>query len=101
MTIGLHRIARLGAALLAGIVATGLARTLIGHLDAGAGGPDAAAGRWLAYGWLCLAPALGAWALSDHRWPALYWIGRLGVAGFAVCLIVAVYLAVIGVPERF
>lgn len=102
MTTGLHRHARLAAALLAAIVVTGVARTLISHLDAGTSGSDAvAAGQWLGYGWICLAPALGAWGLGDHRWPALYWIGRLGVAGFAVCLIVAVYLAVVGLPANF
>jgi hypothetical protein len=96
------RLARLGAALLAAIVVTGLARALIRHLDAGTGGPDSvAAGHWLGYGWICLAAALGAWGLDEHRWPALYWIGRLGIAGFAICLVVAVYLAVVRLPEAF
>lgn len=102
MTTGLHRFARLGAALLAGIAVVGLARNLISHLDARTSGPDAvAAGHWIGYGWLCLVPALGAWGLGDHRWPAIYWIGRLGIAGFAVCLIVAAYLAVVRPPEGY
>ncbi len=99
---GLHRHARLGAAVLAALVVTGLARVLIGRLDTAASGPEAvAAGHWLSYGWICLGAALGAWGLGDDRWPALYWIGRLGVAGFTVCLIVAVYLAVVRLPEAF
>ncbi|MEZ5444254.1 MAG: hypothetical protein R3F45_00500 [Gammaproteobacteria bacterium] len=100
MKTRVFRLARLGAALLAAIVVTGLARSLIRHLDAGTSGPaTVAAGHWLGYGWICLAAALGAWGLGDHRWPALYWIGRLGIAGFAVCLVVAVYLAVVRLPE--
>ncbi len=102
MTTWVFRLARLGAALLAAMVLTGLARTLIRHLGAGTGGPDTvAAGHWLGYGWISLAAALGAWGLGDRRWPALYWIGRLGIAGFAVCLIVAVYLAVVRLPDAY
>lgn len=102
MATGPIRLARLGAALLAAIVVTGLARSLIGHLDAGTSGAAAvAAGHWLGYGWICLAAALAAWGLGDHRWPALHWVGRLGIAGFAICLVVAIYLAVVRLPEAF
>jgi hypothetical protein len=99
MTSQLYRYARLGAGLLAAVVLAGLARAFVRHLHAELPGSEAeGAGRWLGYGWLWLAAALAGWGLGEFRSPAFYWIARLGFAGFVICLIVAVYLAVVRVP---
>ncbi len=99
MTGRLYRIARLGAGLLAAVVLAGLARAFVRHLHAELPGSEAeGAGRWLGYGWLWLAAALAGWSLGEFRSPAFYWIARLGFAGFVICLIVAIYVAVVRLP---